>query len=127
MRQIVVGQLVTNAGIQQISVWYRFPITGASRQAYFAKAQAGYSPAAPGDYASTGADQAEIAAFQAGQWIERAFFADVIDPTASLAQIQARLANIYNAAAAAETSLDNSQLARWGSSWDGTSWTMKSA
>jgi hypothetical protein len=123
MRTIVVGRLTTQNGITSIPVWFRFPVVGAARQAYYAGS---VTPQAPGDYAN--ADSAELAAFQSGQWIERAGFNDVIDPTSTLAQIQTRLVNLYNIAKPANKSADDTALADWASSFDGVStWTMKSA
>lgn len=124
MRQIVVGPLTTAQGIQAIQVWFRFPIP-AARQAYYAGVQPNYSPLGPGDYAN--ADLAELNLFRTGQWVERAGFSDVIDPTSSLATIQARLVNLYTAAATTYVANDNALLARWDSSYDGTAWTMKSS
>jgi hypothetical protein len=124
MRTIVVGPLNTTNGIQQIAVWFRFPASGA-RQTYYAKQQASSQPVAPGDY--SGVDSAEVTALQSGSFVERQGFFDVIDPTATLANIQARLVNIYNAASTAFTAADNSTLARWASSFDGTTWSMKSS
>lgn len=124
MRLIVVGPIVTQGGIQQLNVWFRFPVIVA-RQPYYTRLQASSQPTAPGDYA--GADATETSDFQAGRYTERAGFFDVIDPTASLATIQTRLVNIYTAAASASKAFDDAELARWGSSYDGTSWSMKTA
>lgn len=122
MRTIVVGKISTQAGISSINVWYRFPIVGAARQVVYAGS---FAPAAPGDY--TGVDQPEISLFQSGAWIERAGFVDVLDPSSTVAQIQTRLVNIYNVAKAASKAVDDAALADWGSSFDGTTWTMKTA
>lgn len=124
MRQIVVGPITTNQGIQTIQVWFRFPVP-AARQAYYASFQGGYTPLAPGDYAVV--DQAELNLFRTGQWVERAGFSDVIDPTSNIATIQARLVNLYTAAAAQQLANDNALLARWDSSYDGAAWTLKSS
>jgi hypothetical protein len=124
MRQIVVGPLTTVLGIQTINVWFRFAVP-AQRQAYYATAAVNYNPAAPGDYA--GVDSGETSLFRTGSWVERANFQDVIDPTATLVQIQTRLQNLYTAALAQFVANDNAALARWDSSWDGTTWAMKSA
>jgi hypothetical protein len=124
MREIVVGPINTIAGVQFLNVWFRFPVV-AARQPYYGTLQTAYNPTAPGDYAN--ADLAEVSAFRTGAWVERAGFQDVIDPTSTLVQIQTRLANLYGAAAAQFLSGDNATLARWNSSWDGTTWTMKSA
>jgi hypothetical protein len=127
VREIVAGRRQTNAGVQTIQVWFRFQVSPAARQAYYKTQQAGYQPQAPGDYAAGGADVAEVAAFQNGLWVERAGFTDVIDPTSNAAAIQTRLQNLYAAANTDQTSVDNAALANWGSSWDGTTWSMKSA
>lgn len=124
MREIVVGQLQTVYGIQTISVWFRFAVP-AQRQAFYTTLQTGFTPAAPGAY--TGADSAEVNLFRTGAWVERAGFQDVIDPTSTLAQIQTRLQNLYGSANTAFVNSDNASLARWDSSWDGTTWTMNSA
>lgn len=124
MRQIVVGPLATAQGIQTIQVWFRFAVP-AARQAYYTTVQPNYNPLAPGDYAS--ADLAEINLFRTGQWVERSGFQDVIDPTSNLATIQTRLVNLYTAASSAYVANDNSLLARWDSSYDGSTWTMKSS
>lgn len=127
MRQIVVGQIVKERGIQSITVWFRFSVP-AARQAYYAAQQKSFQPAAPGDYTNPGgADAAEVAAFQAGQWVERDGFMDVINPADSLATIQARLQQLWAAASAQASSDDTAALARWGSGWDGTAWSMKSS
>jgi hypothetical protein len=125
MRTIVVGQMTTIAGVQQIGVWFRFPVVGANRIAYYAKVQAAAQPQAPGDYA--GADLAEVSALQSGTFAERAGFLDVIDPTSTLPQIQTRLVNIYTPAALAFKNADDAGLANWASSYNGTTWTMKVA
>lgn len=124
MRTIVVGTIQTSVGIQQVNVWFRFPATGA-RKAYYAKANGAYQPQAPGDYAV--ADTAEIGQFQDGSFVEQAGFKDVIDPTSTLTTIQTRLVNIYNAAKTAWQAGDDATLSRWASSYDGTTWTMKSS
>jgi hypothetical protein len=125
MRLIVVGQVRNLQGLQQINVWFRFPVVGASRIAYYQKAQGGYVPQALGDY--SGADSAEVAAFQNGTYLEGLGFFDMIDPLSTVAQIQARLVSLYNTAKAANKAADDTLLADAGSAWDGTTWTMKSA
>lgn len=122
MREIVVGPINTDRGIQTVNVWFRFPATGA-RQTYYAKLNANYGGQAPGDYA--GADAAEATAFHDGSFVERPGFVDVIDPTSTLATIKTRLQNIYAAASTAFTNADNATLSRWATSWDGTTWTDK--
>lgn len=124
MREIVVGARQTNAGVQTLAVWFRFPVI-AARQPYYQHIQGAVAPLAPGDYAA--ADSAEVTALQNGQWIERSNFLDVIDPTSSIPQIETRLQNIYAAASTAQKAADDSALANWASSWDGATWTLKSA
>lgn len=122
MRTIVVGRLATLNGITTIPVWFRFPVVGTARQTYYSGS---FTPQAPGDYA--GADSTEVAAFQNGTWIERSGFNDVIDPSSTLAQIQTRLTNLYSAATTANKAADDTALADWASSYNGTVWSMKSA
>lgn len=125
MRQIVVGQLTKGqGGVQQVNVWFRFPVP-AQRQAYYTTLQASFTPSAPGDYAN--ADLAEINQFRTGQFFERPNFFDVVDPTSTLAQIKARLVNIYAAAATQVATDDTAALSRWATAYDGTVWADKSA
>jgi len=129
MRSIVIGQLTTGSGIQTVNVWFRFPVP-AARQAYYATWYGLHQPTpqAPGDYtATTGTDFAEVAQLTSGQWVEQAGFTDIIDPTSPLGTIQARLTNIYNASLSFRGTADTALLSRWGSSWDGTTWTMKAS
>lgn len=130
MRQIVAGQRGKGAGgIQQLNVWFRFPVP-AQRQPFYKAMNAGYVPQAPDSaggnaYAST-ADAAEKTAFQAGTWIERPGFYIVIDPTMTAQQIEAMLQNIYNAAAPVVAADDAAALANYASSWDGNAWSLQS-
>lgn len=124
MRQIVVGQLTKANGIQTINVWFRFAVP-VGRQPFYTKLQASTQPQAPGDYAA--ADAQEVTDIQTGKFVERSGFLDVIDPSSTLATIKARLVNIYNAASPDFVSVDDASLSRWGTNWNGTVWTDKSA
>lgn len=130
MREIVAGVRGTGAGgVQQLNVWFRFSVPVA-RQPYYAAMNGSYVPQAPdsngGNTYSSAPDQAEIAAFKNGSWIERPGFYIVIDPTETTAQIGTHLVNIYNAAATAVGQQDTAALANYATSYDGTSWTIHS-
>lgn len=124
MRTIVVGPIANNRGLQTVSVWFRFPCTGA-RKTYYGSVNKNNQPQAPGDYA--GVDSAEVTALQNGDFVEQVGFQDVIDPTSPLATIQTRLVNIYANCNTAFKAADDVTFARWASGFDGTTWTMKSA
>lgn len=129
MRQVVAGVRGKGAGgIQQLNVWFRFPVP-AGRQAFYKAMNASYFPQAPdslgGNAYTSGGDAAEVTAFKNGTWIERPGFYIVIDPTMTAGQIETMLANIYNAAAPVVAADDTSALQNYASSWDGTTWTLQ--
>ena len=129
MREIVIGQETTGpGGISIVNVWFRVPVP-AQRQPFYAAQNAGWTPLAPDStggkaYSST-SDQAEIAAFRGGSFVELSGFYVVRDPTWTDAQLGSVLVNVYNAAVTSTQNADASLLNRWATSWDGTSWTIK--
>ena len=128
MRQIVVGRTpVSTRGIKRVPVWFRYqvPAGNTNRVAYYAKLQANTQSQAPGDYA--GADSPEVTALQRGEWVEEFGFEDVLDPTLTAVQAEARLVNLYNAAKADWLADDNAEMAFYATSFDGTAWSTKSA
>lgn len=128
MRQVVAGVRGKGAGgIQQLNVWFRFPVP-AGRQPFYAAMNATYTPQAPdsnGSNAYTGGDAAEVTSLRNGSWIERPGFYIVIDPTMTATQIETMLQNIYTSAASSVQADDTAALANYASSWDGTTWVLK--
>lgn len=124
-RQIVVNTINPGpSGLQIVNFTARVAISLPARQAYYASKQAGLTPSAPGAYATT--DAQEVTDFRAGLFRECPLF-DVIDPTLSVANIEARLVRLATTVGTNATNDDTSVLSFYGTSYDGTTWTTKSA
>lgn len=124
-RPIVVGTITAGpSGLNIVNFWARVTIAGAARQAYYMEHQAGQTPAAPGAYATT--DAQEVTDFGNGLFRECPLF-DVIDPTLSVPNVEARLVRLAAAVGTNATSDDTSVLSFYGTFYDGSVWTTKSA
>lgn len=133
MRQIVVSQITQDsAGWSKVTVWFRvlIPAADTTRISFYATQNANYVPQAPAPngiaYTDT-AGTAELSALRGGTYVETAPITDIIDPTMTAAQVEARLVNLLSHATTVVTNADNSRFQYYGTSYDGTTWTAQSA
>lgn len=100
----------------RVAFWLTVP---ASRQPFFADLQATFKSQVIG---TAKPSQAELDAIHAGQIIEQVVTVPFTLGT-SLASITAQLVTLYQTAQAQSDTAQFNQWNRYGSSWDGTSWT----
>lgn len=124
-RPIVISTVTpVPGGLSLVNFYARIPIAGAARQAFYARIQGGSNPSAPGDYVS--ADAQEATDFKAGKFREQQLY-DVVDSVSTQGQRLQRMVNLAATVVSNGTTADDSLLAFYGSFYDGTSWTAKSA
>lgn len=134
MRQVVAGVRGKGAGgVQQLNVWFRFPVPVA-RQPYYASMNSAYTPQAPDSnggkkYDTVDApnginDPQEIVDIRAGKFAENPSFAWIVDPTETDAQTAQHILNVYNSAAAQVLVDDTAALKNYATYYDG-SWHLK--
>lgn len=123
MRTIVIGETTVQDDSRLTGqAWFRYPVPD-SRVAHYAQQNEKAQLSAPGDY--NGADQAEVGQLQTGKFVEVLVGEqDRFDPSVGLPMMQAGIAHLYQLAYTAWLKREDERFAYYGTSFDGTVWSM---